>query len=209
MSVAGLQPLGRPSSSAGCCDSSRQQQAAGPGPPSGLPLSGTSCVCGQQPLLPLLASSVLSPLPSFPPSQDPLLLCTLLSGNRDTFCCPIVLSLQENFEFSLWLSEVWLKNPHFIVSIDAVFLATWQILVQYSLAFQLWFGSPTSEKSIWVCQLVRWLTFFTSCFGSQTFCVGQIACWRLFTGNSCLSFYVALILRVVRLNLSVYLYARN
>lgn len=29
-----------------------QQQAAGPGPPSGLPLSGTSCVCGQQSLLP-------------------------------------------------------------------------------------------------------------------------------------------------------------
>lgn len=50
--VAGLQPLGRAGSSAACCDSSAQQQAAGPRPPCGLPLSGTSCV-GQQPLLPL------------------------------------------------------------------------------------------------------------------------------------------------------------
>lgn len=40
---------GRPGSSAGCSDSCRQQQAAGPGPPSGLPLPGTSCVCGPQP----------------------------------------------------------------------------------------------------------------------------------------------------------------
>lgn len=54
VSVAGLQPLGSPSSRAGCCDSSRQQQAAGPGPPSGLPLSGTSCVCTQQLPLPSL-----------------------------------------------------------------------------------------------------------------------------------------------------------
>lgn len=89
-SVAEPQPLGRPGSSTGCCDSSRQQQAAGPGPPSGLPLSGTSCVCGHQPLVPP------SPLCSKPPSQDPLLQCTLVGGN-DNFCCPILLSLTLNF----------------------------------------------------------------------------------------------------------------
>lgn len=81
------QPLGRPGSSAGYCDSSRQQQAAGPGPPSGLPLSGTSCVCGHQPLVPP------SPLCSKPPPRDPLLQCTLVGGHNDTFCCPILLSL--------------------------------------------------------------------------------------------------------------------
>lgn len=52
-SVLRLTPLGKPGSSAACGDSCRQQHAAGPGPQSELPLSGTSCV-GQQPLLPLL-----------------------------------------------------------------------------------------------------------------------------------------------------------
>lgn len=52
-SVLRLTPLGRPGSSAACGDSCRQQHAAGPGPQSGLPLSGTSCV-SQKPLLPLL-----------------------------------------------------------------------------------------------------------------------------------------------------------
>lgn len=76
--VAGLQPLGRPGSSAGCGDSSRQQQAAGPGPLSGLPLPGTSCVCGKQQLLPS----------SFFRSYSPFPLNSILC-----FCAPCLMSV--------------------------------------------------------------------------------------------------------------------
>lgn len=71
-SVLRLTPLGRPGSSAACGDSSRQQHAAGPGPQSGLPLSGTSCV-SQQP-----------PLPSLRPPVRGALLC---------FCAPCLVVL--------------------------------------------------------------------------------------------------------------------
>lgn len=115
MNVAGLQPLGRPSGGTGCCDSSRQQQAAGPGPPSGLPLSGTSCVCGQQPLLSLLVSSVLSPLPLS-------LLFRILC-----ICAPCLVTLVT----------LHVDPQHNV-----------------SMAFQLWFGPPAAERSVWVLSLL-------------------------------------------------------
>lgn len=76
--VAGLQPLGRPGSNSVSVDSSRWQQWVGPGPPCGLPLSGTSCV-DQQPLLPLCVLRL---------TYISFLLCTLPGSYKGTSCCP-------------------------------------------------------------------------------------------------------------------------
>lgn len=76
--VAGLQSLGRPGSNSAWVDSSRWQQWVGPGPPCGLPLSGTSCV-DQQPLLPLCVLRL---------TYISFLLCTLPGSHKGTSCCP-------------------------------------------------------------------------------------------------------------------------
>lgn len=96
-------PLGRPGGRAGCGDSCRQQQAAGPGPLSGLPLSGTSCVWGQKPFPP---TCIL--LPKLPHSSLPMIL----------FCCvpiPVAfMTLSISKKSTFWIHPQGLSGQIFI-----------------------------------------------------------------------------------------------
>lgn len=83
--VAGLQPRGRPGSSAGFTDCSR------PGPPSGLPL--------QEPAVSVASSSFFSVSFYSLPSQNPLLQCTMPSVHIVNFCCTTARNSSRIFAF--------------------------------------------------------------------------------------------------------------